>query len=123
YHNGNGSYNVKEAFLETNVPVLDNAAGNAKLNPAGRSTDYSTSGTVYTWKIGGNWRLPYEPLRLRAVFSRDVRAPNLSELFAAPISINVPGFNNPFTGGSLTITQNTIGNTNLTPEVARNLEV
>jgi outer membrane receptor protein involved in Fe transport len=124
YHNGRGSFNVKEAFLETNVPFLDSdAAGKANLNVAGRWTDYSTSGTVYTWKIGGTWQMPYEPLRLRAVFSRDVRAPNLSELFAAPVSINVPGFNNPFTGGTLTITQNTIGNTNLVPESARNLEV
>src|SRR5262249_19852183 len=90
YHNGNGAYHVKEAFVETTLPFLDSAsAGKATLNLAGRYTDYSTSGTVYTWKVGSTWRTPYEPLRLRAVFSRDVRAPNLSELFAAPISINV----------------------------------
>ena len=78
---------MKEAFLETNLPFLDSAAlGKANLNLAGRWTDYSTSGDVYTWKIGGTWETPYEPLRLRAVLSRDVRAPNLSELFAAPVS-------------------------------------
>jgi outer membrane receptor protein involved in Fe transport len=124
YHNGSGAYHVTEAFLETNLPFLDSdSAGKANLNLAGRWTDYSTSGTVYTWKIGGTWRTPYQPLRLRAVYSRDVRAPNLSELFAAPVSINVPGFFDPFTGNSVTISQNTIGNTNLKPESARNLEV
>jgi outer membrane receptor protein involved in Fe transport len=61
-------------------------------------------------------------LRLRAVTSRDVRAPNLSELFAAPVSINVPNFTDPFTGHSVNISQNTIGNPNLKPEIARNTE-
>jgi outer membrane receptor protein involved in Fe transport len=124
YHNGNGSYHVKEAFLETNLPFIDSATvGKANLNLAGRWTDYSTSGNVKTWKIGTTWETPYEPLRVRAVLSHDVRAPNLSELFAAPVSINVPGFTNPFNNTALTITQNTIGNTSLIPENARNLEV
>jgi len=124
YHNGSGSYHVSEAFVETNLPFLDSGSfGKANLNLAGRYTDYSTSGTVYTWKIGGTWQTPYEPVRLRAVFSRDVRAPNLSELFAAPVSTNVPGITDPRTNTTVTVTQNTIGNTNLKPESARNLEV
>jgi iron complex outermembrane recepter protein len=125
YHNGSGEYNVKEAFLETNVPFVDSDAwGKANLNLAGRWTDYSTSGKVYTWKIGSTWQTPYEPVRLRAVFSRDVRAPNLSELFAAPVSINTPGITDPFNGGrTVTASANTIGNANLDPESARNLEV
>jgi iron complex outermembrane receptor protein len=124
YHNGRGEYDVQEAFLETNLPfVASDSFGNANLNLAGRWTDYSTSGFVRTWKIGSTWQTPYEPLRLRAVLSRDVRAPNLSELFAAPVSTNVPGFTNPFNNTALTITQNVIGNTSLKPEQARNLEV
>ena len=54
--------------------------------------------------------------------SRDVRAPNLSELFAAPVSINVPNFTNPFTGTSVNISQITTGNPDLKPEIARNTE-
>jgi len=124
YHNGSGSYHVEEAFLETDLPLFDSdVAGRANLNLAGRWTDYSTSGNVKTWKIGGTWDTPYRPLRVRAVLSHDVRAPNLSELFAAPVSINVPGFTNPFNNTALTITQNSIGNTNLKPEDARNFEV
>jgi len=125
YHDGSGEFNVKEAFLETNVPMFDSVAlGKANLNLAGRYTDYSTSGTVYTWKVGGTWQTPYEPVRFRAVFSRDIRAPNLSELFAAPISINTPGITDPSNGGAaVTVSQNTVGNPNLDPESARNLEV
>jgi iron complex outermembrane recepter protein len=123
YHDGTGQYHVTEAFLETNVPLVDSASlGKANLNTAGRWTDYSTSGVVYSWKLGGTWRTPYEPLQLRAVLSRDVRAPNLSELFAAPVSTTVPGFTNPFNNTALTVIQNTIGNTALKPEKASNLE-
>lgn len=124
YHNGSGEYHVTEAFLETNIPFLDNASlGKANLNLAGRYTDYSTSGVVYTWKIGGSWQTPYRPLRVRAVASRDVRAPNLSELYAAETSINTPGITNPFNNTALTVSQNTVGNPALQPEKADNLEI
>jgi outer membrane receptor protein involved in Fe transport len=124
YHDGRGSYHVLESYLELNVPLLDSSAGKANLNVAGRATRYSTSGTVYTWKIGGTWDTPLDGIRIRAVTSRDVRAPNLSELFAAPISVNVPNFTNPFTDPptSVNIMQNTVGNPNLKPEIARNTE-
>ena len=123
YHDGHGAYDVGEAFVETNIPFLDTPIlGKANLNAAVRWTDYSTSGVVYTWKVGGVWDTPLPWLRLRAVTSRDVRAPNLSELFAAPISVNVPNFTNPFTGTSVNISQNTVGNPNLKPEIARNTE-
>ena len=121
YHNGRGSYHVAEGFLEVNLPFLKSEQlGSANLNVAGRVTNYSTSGTVYTWKVGGTWDTPIDGIRLRAVTSRDVRAPNLSELFAAPITTTIPNFTNPFTGTALTILQNAIGNTALKPEIARN---
>lgn len=124
YHNGRGSYDVLEGFLELNVPFLNSkSAGKANLNIAGRATHYSTSGTVYSWKIGGTWDTPLDGVRFRAVVSRDVRAPNLSELFAAPISVNVPNFTDPFTNKSINILQNTIGNSQLKPEIAHNTEV
>ncbi|MFL6603541.1 MAG: TonB-dependent receptor plug domain-containing protein [Steroidobacteraceae bacterium] len=124
YHNGSGQYHVTEAFLETNVPFIDSELlGKANLNLAGRWTDYSTSGTVYTWKIGGSWQTPYSPLRLRAVVSRDVRAPNLSELFAAPTTTTSPGITQPGVPGTITVLQNTIGNPNLKPEQAKNYEL
>jgi outer membrane receptor protein involved in Fe transport len=124
YHNGAGRYNVKEAYLEVNLPFLNSETlGKANLNAAGRWTDYSTSGVVYTWKVGGTWDTPIDGVRLRAVTSRDVRAPNLSELYAAPVTTTLPNFTNPFTNGSLLVIQNVVGNPNLKPEVAKNTTV
>jgi outer membrane receptor protein involved in Fe transport len=54
------------------------------------------------------------------VTSRDVRAPNLSELFAAPVTTTQPNFFDPFRNVNVLAIQNTIGNPNLTPEIARN---
>ncbi|MDF0489582.1 TonB-dependent receptor [Sphingomonas sp. H39-1-10] len=121
YKNGHGAYSVKEGFIETNVPLADSEAlGKANLNGAVRITDYSTSGTVWAWKIGGTWALPIDGLRIRAVTSRDVRAPNLSELFAAPVTQTLPNFFDPYTKTNVLVVQNQIGNTALKPEIARN---
>jgi len=121
YHNGEGTYNVKEAYLELNVPVLKSAAfGDANLNLAGRRTKYSTSGYVNSWKVGASWKTGFDGLRLRAVTSQDVRAPNLSELFAAPLVVN-NAVN--YQGTSLQLQQRTVGNTKLRPEIARNTVV
>ncbi|WP_066685423.1 TonB-dependent siderophore receptor [Caulobacter sp. CCH9-E1] len=131
YHSGAGKYSVKEAYAEVNMPLVNSdAAGKANLNMAGRWTDYSTSGTIYTWKVGVTWDTPVDGVRLRAVTSRDVRAPNLSELFAAPVTTTLPNFTIPSNGkppagqpssGSLTVLQNVVGNPDLKPEIAKNV--
>ena len=124
YKNGRGKYEVYEGYVEVDLPLLNSdSIGRANLNGAARATHYSTSGTVWTWKIGGTWDTPLDGIRLRAVTSRDVRAPNLSELFAAPTVTTVPNFNDPFRNQAVQIFQNTIGNTALQPEVARNTEL
>ncbi len=121
YKNGRGAYSVKEAFFEADLPIINSdAAGRANINGAVRVTDYSTSGTIWAWKVGGTWDLPISGLRLRGVTSRDVRAPNLSELFAAPVTQTLPNFFNPFTNQNILVIQNSIGNRNLRPEIARN---
>jgi iron complex outermembrane receptor protein len=123
YKNGSGKYDVYEGFLELNLPLFKgDAIGRANLNGAGRVTHYSTSGTVWAWKIGGTWDTPLEGVRLRAVTSRDVRAPNLSELFAAPTVTTLPSFNDPFRNVAVQAFQNTVGNPDLKPEIARNTE-
>ncbi|HEX7849873.1 MAG TPA: TonB-dependent receptor [Sphingomonas sp.] len=124
YKNGGGKYDVYEGFLELDLPLFDNKAiGRANLNASGRGTHYSTSGTVWAWKIGGTWTTPLDGIRLRAVTSRDVRAPNLSELFAAPTVTTLPSFNDPFRNVAVQAFQNTVGNPNLKPEIARNTEL
>ncbi|MGF7153646.1 TonB-dependent receptor plug domain-containing protein [Novosphingobium gossypii] len=124
YKNGRGKYEVYEGYVEVDLPLLNSdSLGRANLNGAARATHYSTSGTVWTWKVGGTWDTPLDGIRLRAVTSRDVRAPNLSELFAAPTVTTVPNFNDPFRNQAVQIFQNTIGNAALKPEVARNTEL
>jgi iron complex outermembrane receptor protein len=124
YKNGQGAYSVKEAYLEVDLPLFSSdAVGRANINAAARITDYSTSGTVWTWKVGGTWDLPIEGLRVRGVTSKDVRAPNLSELFAAPVTTTLPNFFDPFRNVNVLAIQNQIGNTALTPEIARNTTV
>ncbi|MBH0113850.1 TonB-dependent receptor [Novosphingobium sp. YJ-S2-02] len=113
-----GSYNVKEAFGELNVPVLDDSVvGSLALNGAVRWTDYSTSGSVTTWKIGGVWD-GLDGVRLRATLSRDIRAPTLYELFAGRATTSIT-FSDRLTGQQAVSNQVTGGNPDLQPEVAR----
>ncbi|WP_417451263.1 TonB-dependent receptor plug domain-containing protein [Kordiimonas sp.] len=93
-----GSYNVKEAFGEVLVPLLDAAeVGQAlSFNGALRYTDYSTSGTVLTWKAGLTYD-PLDELRLRATISRDIRAPAIGEVFLKTLLL-FENIENPFTG-------------------------
>lgn len=112
--------NVKEAALEVDFPLLrDSSVGSANLNAAVRFTDYSTSGSVTTWKIGGDW-LPTDGLRLRATYSRDIRAPSLYDLFQ-PSTVASSGYSDVHTPYSGIVPTETSGNANLTPEVAKTL--
>lgn len=86
-----GSFNVKEAYVETVVPL----GLGLEFNGAARATDYSTAGYVTTWKAGATWK-PIDDFRLRITRSRDIRAPNLNDLFQAGTansdSVSNPGF-------------------------------
>jgi len=92
-----GYFHEWETFAEVNVPLLNDADwGTINTNLAGRYTHYSTSGDVETWKVGATWDTPLDGLRLRALQSRDVRAPNLAELFAGA-RVNNGSVTDPFT--------------------------
>lgn len=118
----NGSYHVKEAYLETVVPL----GFGLEFNGAVRGTDYSTSGYVTTWKAGATWQ-PIPDIRFRATRSRDIRAPNLNELFQGgqqnSDTVHNPWFPGPGPG-SVTYPINipylgtVTGNRNLRPEKA-----
>jgi outer membrane receptor protein involved in Fe transport len=116
YRENRGEYTVKEAFLELALPVFTGA----ELNGAVRVTDYSTSGTVATWKVGATWQ-PIDDIRFRGTVSRDIRAPNLDELFSAgtgrsnSVQLREPG--QPTR--TIPYTQLATGNPDLSPEVAR----
>lgn len=91
------AFKVKEAFGELRLPILaiTPVFEELTLNAAGRVADYKgATGTVYSFNVGADWA-PIQDLRLRANFSRAVRAPNLSET-SAPLNQNfAPGFQDP----------------------------
>lgn len=120
YHSAAGKYDVKEGYIEFNVPVLaSDSFGDISINLADRETKYSTAGSVNTWKLGSTWETPLSGLRFRAVTSKDVRAPNLGEIFAAEIVTNITVNDN---GVTKTVQQRALGNTELRPEEARSTE-
>lgn len=120
-----GGYTVKEGYVETVVPLLRNSplGKDLELNAAGRITDYSTSGSIWSWKAGLSYT-PFEGLRLRGTRSRDIRAPNLSELFNAG-RMQTASPTDPFRGGAIAqgIPITLGGNPTLQPETAKTLTV
>lgn len=71
-------FDVTEAYVEVLVPVVERFNAEAAV----RYSDYNTIGQTTAWKLGADWA-PLDGLRLRAMKSRSVRAPSLSELFSA----------------------------------------
>ena len=127
----NGRFDVKEAYLETVVPL----GFGLEFNGAVRGTDYSTSGFVTTWRAGATWS-PIDDFRLRVTRSRDIRAPNLNELFQAGSSNSdsvsnpffVQGQSNPGPGtivypASISFSATATGNLNLRPEEADSFNI
>lgn len=119
-----GQYSVKEAYLETVVPL----GLGLEFNGAVRGTDYSNSGYVTTWKLGATWA-PIPDIRFRVTRSRDIRAPNLNELYQAGTansdSVRNPkytadGLNGPQTWGYSGLVT---GNPNLRPEIANSWNI
>ena len=77
-----GQYHVEEGFLEADAPILkDTFVQSLNFSAAGRMTSYSTSGLVETWKLGLISQVN-DDIRLRATWSLDIRAPQISDLFS-----------------------------------------
>jgi iron complex outermembrane recepter protein len=116
-----GQVHVKEVFGELMVPLLKDSPFGRRLSLdlAGRITDYSTSGTVKTWKAGLDYSIT-DTIRLRATRSRDIRAPSLAELFqrSGSSNLNVTDWDPRFQKPSYLIIALTAGNPNLKPEIA-----
>ncbi len=118
YKPSRGSFDVKEGFLEVVAPLLAGQpfAKHLDFNGAVRETHYSLSGSVTSWKVGATWDID-DQLRFRVTRSRDIRAPNLNELFQAGNALNQT-INDPVTHTSYSIQQFAGGNLNLKPEQA-----
>ncbi|HVZ27608.1 MAG TPA: TonB-dependent receptor, partial [Rhizomicrobium sp.] len=122
WQNGNytqwaGGYSVVEGFGEVDFPILkDNFVQSLDGNMAGRVTNYSTSGTVETWKIGLTSQVN-DDIRLRTTWSTDIRAPDLFELFTPASFAHNSGID-PKTNKSVSLYTGNAGNANLVPETA-----
>lgn len=99
-----GRINVWEVYAETLIPLIsEKAFAKYMAVEAGvRWSKYSTVGTVWTWKLGGEWR-PFTDLKIRGMFQRSVRAPNISELFAG-VAQGFPAYADPCNGTFATST-------------------
>ena len=117
-----GDYTIMEEFVETQIPIVKDfvVAKKVSANLAARHTHYSTSGNADAWKAGVVWQLTTD-FRVRASRSRDIRAPNLNELFSTGTQTN-GNISDNFPGGTgLTfqaVPNIASGNINLKPEVA-----
>ena len=134
-----GGYTVAEGFVEFEAPLLKNQIVDSfDINAAGRITSYSTSGMVETWKVGFTSQID-ENLKLRSVWSTDIRAPNIAELFTAhqintgaaidlhspsctSTTLNIYGYPNSIAGcASPFVSTDRSGNPNLVPETGRTI--
>ena len=90
-----GEYDVYSAYGEAQIPLLSGLpfAERLTLDIAGRVSDFSTVGTEYNYKVGGEWAIN-DQIRLRGNFNTAVRAPNIGELFS-PQGENFPGADDP----------------------------
>lgn len=119
----NGKFDVKEAFGEVVVPLLKmDGTATLDLNGAARYSDYSNSGGIWSWKAGATVRL-FDSLLLRAVRSRDIRSPSISELFTTRTT-NIGDVSDPSRGGEIvSVFRYGGGNPDLVPEIAHTTTV
>jgi outer membrane receptor protein involved in Fe transport len=112
-----GSFNVKEGYIDTLVPLAKDApfAKSLTFSGAARYEHYSDIGNQHTWKVGLDYQ-PVTAFRLRATHSIDIRAPQIFELYGAGTVLTNTA---TVRGQTKIIPQNvTKGNPNLTGENA-----
>jgi iron complex outermembrane receptor protein len=90
-----GNYHVSEIFTELGIPLVDHKpfAESLGLEVGYRYSDYNLGFKTNTYKFGGEWA-PTSDFRVRASYSRAVRAPNIAELFA-PQAVGLDGTIDP----------------------------
>ncbi len=84
-----GEYTVEEFFIEGFMPLLNGMAFAEELSLefGWRTSDYTSVGTVDTWKLGLAWR-PIDSVLIRVMEQEANRAPNIGELFS-PVTTNL----------------------------------
>lgn len=87
--NIDGAYDVREAFGEIVIPLIQDRPffQNLTVEAGVRYSDYKVDAPgnptydTWTYKAGGTWE-PLTGFQIRGNYSRAVRAPNIAELFA-----------------------------------------
>ncbi len=94
-----GSYDLKEAYVEFNVPLLNDMpmVKQLELSAASRHSRYSTFGGTTNSKLGLVWR-PVDDLMVRTTWAQGFRAPSINELYAGMRQTNLPAID-PCNGG------------------------
>jgi iron complex outermembrane recepter protein len=100
-----GDYHVNEIFTELGIPLLEHQplAESLALEVGYRYSDYNLGFKTNTYKFGVEYA-PSTDVRVRASYSRAVRAPNIAELFA-PRAVGLDGNTDPCAGPTPTPTQ------------------
>jgi iron complex outermembrane receptor protein len=101
-----GSYDLSEAYVELDIPLLSDMpfARELSLNVASRYSDYSNFGETINNKFQLRWR-PMDGLLIRATYADGFRAPDINSLFGGtgtsfefytdPCAAGQPGADNP----------------------------
>ncbi|HVN01646.1 MAG TPA: TonB-dependent receptor [Caulobacteraceae bacterium] len=78
----NNAISVQEEYFETRIPIVQKRPWFEDLSISGgyRYSDYSTSGGVSTYKVGGEWA-PTPDIRFRGSYDRAIRAASILEAF------------------------------------------
>jgi outer membrane receptor protein involved in Fe transport len=113
-----GEFDVKEAFVESLVPIVSGLPLIKQINftPAARWASYSGSGSIWAYKGGLDWDLNSQ-FRVRSTYSRDVRAATLAERFDQQRASGAVT-DDPVAGGSYRFSQTNGGNPAVAPEKA-----
>ncbi|MDF9441068.1 TonB-dependent receptor [Stenotrophomonas acidaminiphila] len=116
-----GSFNVKEAFGEVLVPLVRDVPGlnNLALSAAARISDYNTTGSIWSWKLGFTNEF-VDGFRGRVARSRDIRSANLGELFTTTTT-GWSYVTDPTNNQTVYALSNGGGNPGLRPETADTL--
>lgn len=118
-----GAQDVTEGAFETLIPLAkgESWADSWDITGAARYTSYSLAGNVVTWKLGTTFA-PIPDIKIRATRSRDIRAPNIFELFGVA-NQTFGTVLDPVTNTSPNVRFLTSGNSNLKPEKADTLGI
>jgi outer membrane receptor protein involved in Fe transport len=98
-----GEFDVREFYVETNVPLLRDlpAVDRLALRAAIRASDYSTVGNTLSWNAGFEYS-PIPSLRFRVIRALSTRAPNINDLYSPPSQTFPTGIQDPCIGVTAT---------------------